>query len=83
MICFFHKWVSVVDVDHSRCGGCFMVPEKIYNEEVLKDHPKGYCPHSFRVCSKCGKEKGYGSHGELTVIPDSCEKQIKFMKEDL
>jgi len=82
-MCLWHSWLSVVNVDHSLCGECFTPPHKIYNPEVLVENPRGYCPHSFRVCQKCGKAKGYGSHGELTCIPDSCEKQIEFMRKNI
>lgn len=48
--------------------------------ELAKKYPKGFCPHSVKVCIKCGKFEGYGSHGKLTVIPDNCKKQVEYMK---
>jgi hypothetical protein len=81
-MCIFHRWVAVEDADHLVCGECFAPPSRI-SEELKEKNPeyrtKGYCPHSFKVCSKCGKAVGYGSHGKLTVVPDSCKKQIKRM----
>ena len=41
------------------------------------------CPHSFRVCTRCGKAVGYGSRGRLRVIPDGCKKQIDFIRMTL
>jgi hypothetical protein len=46
------------------------------SEGLAKKYPNGYCPHSIKICVKCGKFKGWGSHGRLTVIPDGCKKQI-------
>ena len=80
MSCFFHKYISVVDVDHSVCGQCFRTPDQMSNELKAK-YPNGYCPHSFKVCRKCGKAVGYGSHGKLTLIPDTCKEQIELMRE--
>jgi hypothetical protein len=79
-MCIFHKYISVEDVDHSLCGECFVKPNRI-GAELIKRYPKGFCPHSFSVCTRCGKAVGYGSHGELTVVPDTCKKQIMKMKE--
>jgi hypothetical protein len=79
MSCLFHKYVSVLDTDHSICKGCFITPDKI-DEELRKKYPRGFCPHSFEVCIRCGKAIGYGSHGRLTVVPDGCKKQIESMK---
>jgi len=79
MNCFFHKYISVIDVDHSICGQCFAMPDRMSKELVAK-YPKGYCPHSFKVCRKCGKAIGYGSHGKLTVIPDTCKDQVELMR---
>ena len=76
----FHKYISVVDANHSLCGLCFKTPDRI-SEELKPKYPKGYCPHSFKVCIKCGKAIGYGSHGKLTVIPDGCKEQIEFMRK--
>jgi hypothetical protein len=89
-MCIFHKWVRVEDVDHSVCIGptntffdsCFKGPHLI-SEELKVKHPeyrtKGYCPHSIKVCAKCGKAEGYGSHGKLTLVPDSCKRQVAAM----
>ncbi len=81
-MCIFHKWSYVEDVDHSVCGECFTTPSRI-SDELKAKHPEyatdGYCPHAFRVCSKCGKAEGYGSHGKLTVIPDTCKAQVAAM----
>ncbi len=41
---------------------------------------KGRCTHSFKVCMRCGKAEGFGSHGKLTVVPDSCKAQIREMR---
>lgn len=72
MIHIFHSWVTVVEVDHSRCGSCF--------QRRLNDKNKIIgCPHSFKVCRDCGKVEGYGSHGKLTVVPDGCKQQIQSM----
>jgi hypothetical protein len=38
------------------------------------------CAHYFKVCLRCGKAEGWGSHGKLTVIPDSCKAQIREMR---
>lgn len=83
-MCLFHRWVKVEDADHSVCGQCFAPPERI-SEELKEKNPeyrtKGYCPHSFRVCAKCGKAVGYGSHGKLTVVPDTCKAQVASMRK--
>jgi len=90
-VCLFHKWIRVEDVDHERCIGptrsfidsCFKEPGTI-SEELKIKYPiyaeKGYCPHSIQVCSKCGKVKGYGSHGKLTLVPDNCKAQVDSMR---
>ena len=75
-MCIFHKYVGVEDVDHTLCGHCFHNP---FPDETVK-YPKGYCPHSIRVCSKCGKFKGYGSHRKLSIIPRGCENQVVTMR---
>jgi hypothetical protein len=75
----FHRWVEIVDADHSRCGKCFKEPAQYIGAKWELEFPRGYCPHSFKVCKDCGKAKGYGSHGELTVIPDGCKEQIESM----
>jgi len=81
-MCLFHKWVRVEDADHVICYGCFKEPQDI-SEELKEKNPeyatKGYCVHSFKVCVKCGKAVGYGSHGKLTVVPDTCKAQVRFM----
>jgi hypothetical protein len=81
----------VEDVEHSECLGpersfvdsCFKEPGAI-SEELKEKNPeyrtKGYCPHSFKVCSKCGKAVGYGGHGKLTVVPDGCKAQVASMQ---
>ena len=79
-MCLFHKWLTVVEADHDICKGCFKEPHQV-PEHLKKEYPKGWCTHSFKVCVKCGKAVGYGSHGKLTVIPDTCKKQIASMKE--
>lgn len=93
-MCLFHKWVRVEDVDHERCIGptrsfidsCFKEPPVI-SDELKAKHPeyatKGYCPHSWRVCTKCGKAVGYGGHGKISdgLIPGNCEEQIAFMRK--
>jgi hypothetical protein len=78
-MCWFHKWVSVVDADHTVCGRCFAPPGRL-SPEIAARYPRGYCPHSFKVCSKCGEAVGYGSHGKLSLIPDTCKAQIKLMQ---
>jgi hypothetical protein len=56
------------------------------SEELKKKNPeyrtKGYCPHGWKVCSKCGKAVGYGSHGKISdgIIPGNCMRQIKRMR---
>jgi len=77
----FHKYISVIDVDHSGCGQCFRIPDWM-SKELAAKYPKGYCPHSFEIC-KCGKWKGWGSHGRLTIVPDGCQSQIRKMKDFL
>jgi hypothetical protein len=77
LIHLFHKYISVVDIDHSICGNCFTMPDRM-SEKLAAEYPQGYCPHSFKVC-KCGKWKGWGSHGRLSVIPDNCKRQIDRM----
>ncbi len=79
---FGHKYISVRDVNHDLCKGCYTELDKIYNPELKPKYPKGYCVHGFKVCRRCGKEKGYGSHGELSLMPDGCKRQINKMKED-
>lgn len=76
----WHEWDRVVDVDHSACGECFVTPDRI-SEELKKKHPEyrdeGFCPHSFKVCNKCGKTKGFGPHGSFDgLVPDICKPQI-------
>jgi len=77
----FHKYVSVVDIDHTVCGKCFRTPDRMSAELALR-YPKGYCPHSFKVCKRCGKAVGYGSHGKLTLIPTNCKDQIESMTKE-
>jgi hypothetical protein len=77
-----HDWLTVVGSDHSRCGQCFMTPEKIA-DHLKAEYPKGYCPHSFKVCTKCDEARGWGSHGELSLVPDGCKSQIEFMRKGL
>jgi hypothetical protein len=80
-MCLFHRWVRVEDVGHSACGECFAQPNSWrIPDGQAKEYPKGYCPHSFRVCSKCGKAEGYGSHGKLTLVPDTCKEQVAAMQ---
>lgn len=71
MACLFHKYLAVDEKEHTHCGGCF------------KAYGHGRCPHSIRVCSKCGRFKGCGSHGRLSVVPDSCKRQVEHMKPKL
>lgn len=78
-MCIFHKYKTVIEVNHLLCGQCFADPAYI-GKELRKKYPQGYCPHSFKVCVKCGKAVGYGSHGKLTCIPDTCKRQIIFMQ---
>ena len=73
-MCLFHKWVKVAK-DNNICGGCFKMPDRM-GEELAKKYPEGFCSHSVKVCVKCGKFEGYGSHGKLSVIPDNCKKQV-------
>ena len=73
-----HKYIRVEDCNHESCGDCFVTPKRMSVDFLLK-YPKGYCPHSFKVCKECGKAVGYGSHGKLTIIPDSCLAQIEKM----
>ena len=80
MTCLFHNFIKVEDVDHSVCGKCF-VTIKTMNEKLIPKYPKGYCTHSFKVCIKCGEAVGYGSHGKLSLIPDTCKKQIENMRK--
>jgi hypothetical protein len=47
--------------------------------ELRVRYPEGFCPHSVEICLKCGKFKGWGSHGRLTVIPDNCKRQVEHM----
>lgn len=80
-MCLFHRWIAVEDVDHSVCGECFIpVGSPRIPVEQWPEHPKGCCPMGFRVCSKCGKAEGYGSHGKLTVVPDTCKAQVASMQ---
>lgn len=65
-MCLFHKDIAVDKDEHTHCHGCFAV--------------YGYCPHSIKVCVKCGRVKGFGSHGRLSVVPDGCKKQVEKMK---
>lgn len=78
MCLFHHDYIKVEDVDHKLCGNCYTQVEELDTIQAAK-YPKGYCPHSFKVCIKCGKYIGYGSHGKLSVVPSGCQKQIKFM----
>ncbi len=71
-MCLFHSWIKVEDVNHTECGECFK--HTLDTDGKLKG-----CPHSFKVCNSCGKIVGYGSHGKMTVVPDGCKRQIKFM----
>lgn len=66
-MCIFHKYKAVDKDEHTHCGRCFST--------------YGWCSHSIKICIKCGKFKGYGGHGELSVIPDSCMMQVVYMKE--
>ena len=78
-MCILHRWAKVENVDHSVCGYCYRRPEHL-PASLRRDYPLGFCPHSFRVCVKCGKAVGYGSHGKLTVVPDGCRAQIEKMR---
>jgi len=71
----FHKYVKVTK--DNVCGGCFKQPEDVPSH-LKEKYPDGWCPHSFEVC-KCGKWKGWGSHGRLTIVPDGCQSQIRKM----
>jgi len=70
-----HEWVSVADVDHSLCKKCFVTTEMM-SPIIVPTYPKGFCPHSWQVCQKCGLPRGYGSCGEMQIIPQSCRKQL-------
>ena len=65
--CFFgHYWMSVEAFDGgSQCGKCCA---------------NGKCTHAFRVCMRCGKAEGFGSHGKLGIIPQQCRSQIASMR---
>jgi len=54
------------------------MPDRI-SKGLAKKYPEGFCPHSVRVCIKCGKFEGYGSHGKLSVIPDNCKKEVNYL----
>jgi hypothetical protein len=62
---FGHLWISVEAFSNTRF--CKMCSGK-------------RCYHEFSVCMRCGKAKGFGSHGDLTVVPDSCKPQIAEMR---
>jgi len=80
-MCLFHKWVKVTK-DNNICGQCYKQPEDV--PSYLKEkYPDGWCPHSFKVCVRCGKAVGFGSHGKLTLIPDGCKEQIEFMRKEV
>jgi hypothetical protein len=79
-VCIFHKYISVEDADHVICRHCFRMPSEM-SKELAKKYPKGYCPHSFKVCIKCGNPVGYGSHGKLSLVPDGCKEQINSMRK--
>lgn len=81
-MCIFHKYIRVEEVDHSLCGNCFEQPKRWWPPERLVEYPKGYCPHSIKVCIKCGKVEGYGSHGRIREIPQSCLSQVIKMLDD-
>jgi hypothetical protein len=57
-----------------------MVAERVPSH-LKEKYPNGWCPHSIKICLKCGKFRGYGSHGKLTVIPDGCKKQVETMRK--
>jgi len=76
-MCLFHKYESV-DKDNNICGQCFVMPDRMGIESRIR-HPEGFCPHLVRICIKCGNFKGWGSHGKLSVIPDNCKRQVKYM----
>ena len=78
-MCIFHKYRKVEDTDHTICGRCFVTPNRV-SSGLKEKYPNGYCPHSFKVCVKCGKAVGYGSHGKLSLVPDTCKKQVESMK---
>ena len=80
MMCIFHKYRKVEDVDHTICGRCFATPDRM-SRDLREKYPNGFCPHSFKVCKKCGKAVGCGSHGKLSLVPDTCKKQIASMKK--
>lgn len=73
MRCFFHKYVSVADIDHSICDKCFRGPDTL-DSMLLSVYPKGWCPHFIMVCKTCGALIST----KLTNIPDSC----KFKREN-
>ena len=77
MRCFFHKFVSVVDIDHTVCGPCFRGPETLDNI-LLYCHPRGLCPHFVMVCKLCGKLISSDKTGETDRIPEHC----KMRKDD-
>lgn len=77
-MCICHNYVRIEDVDQSFCGECFVTLRQV-PDHLKEKYPKGYCPHGFKVCPRCGKSVGYGSHGRLTVVPDSCKKQVASM----
>jgi hypothetical protein len=70
MIHLFHKWLRVEDIDHSKCGTCFL-------KEWWQQGSAPYCTHSIRFCIKCGKIEAWGSHGKFHLIPSTCPTNIK------
>ena len=71
---FGHNWISVDAFTVAGLRKCSM---------CSIDHGDWFgvrCAHSFSVCMKCGQARGYGSHGSLSVIPDSCKAQIREMR---
>ncbi len=78
----FHKYVAVDDLDERLCAKCWATPDWAPQEWKAK-YPEGHCSHGFKVCIKCGKAVGYGSHGKLSCIPDTCKPQIEAMRAGL
>jgi len=76
MRCFFHKYVSVVDLDHTKCESCFREKETLDNI-LLQVYPKGYCPSFIMVCRLCGNMIASCRDGKTDVIPDSCKLKEK------
>jgi hypothetical protein len=85
MCCIFHDWVKVDDLPDEKilCLKCFTFEDWERTPERMAKYPRGgYCAHSVQVCKKCGKFKGYGSHGKLSSPPDICKRQVESMRHE-